>query len=344
MKRTLWISVFLYLLAVAFLYYFFFNNPSPSETDANMRRPSLVNRETSSGASENDQIDQSELRTHGLAIDEIRADFRALLDIASEGQDFANEFDVFSKRFDDLSEAEAVNALTEIVSIEREIAQDASGDLHSMYVLSDPIVAHKVLPKLETNEALSAILPGYEPGQGQISEVTEVILEHLWGRGSPPEFDAFSPFLEEHSSEPQMNLIEWMYRSSSKEALRVVGALYITGGEHSRIMEEIEAINYDLSLLPVLGQNEAESILSRATPILNKLSLHSEWSVRIFVAARLEQIPELRTSQIIENLLNDQSPTIRELVMSFSDDSSIESRNAFERMELDLPPLQQSFQ
>lgn len=131
--------------------------------------------------------------------------------------------------------------------------------------------------------------------------------------GAPPDFSLYEPVIRKNKASPPKNVIGYMYRTSPGRALLTMKRIYIPESGQGDALVSFEGVIKDLM------EKENRSLLSEElTPevreALDELARKDKWWIRLFVAENLRRHEELRTRELVDRLLKDADPFVREAV------------------------------
>jgi hypothetical protein len=164
-------------------------------------------------------------------------------------------------------------------------------------------------------DVIDAIVPHLDTTEGRVqARLWKFLWLFMTLHPAWQPFSQFDSYLGARE-DPPLSLIEIMYREGPSEALLTLVRVYRGDPEMVKQLKWAEHVVSDVLWKQQNGFLKPKEVEPAAVEQLEKLSRHSEWWVRLYVAELLNQEPEFQTPELVKRL-NDDNHTLVQKAMS----------------------------
>lgn len=125
--------------------------------------------------------------------------------------------------------------------------------------------------------------------------------------GDRRDFRIYQTIVAARRDDPPLGLVRYMYDTDADAALAALAEIYAEPGRRGALLDARRP------LAAYRAGRRDESGVAAARAALHTLSGDPAWWQRLYAAAALAQMPELRTPELIEPLRRDAHPLVRDM-------------------------------
>jgi hypothetical protein len=188
-----------------------------------------------------------------------------------------------------------------VFSMQQHDARDAlvPGVLRQRLGITDAQLVEALLPYLSTTDAAQrAQLYNW---LGAVDGLT----------GERRDFRVYAAIISARRSDPPLGLVRYMYESDPSSAATIVAEVYAEPEQRAAQIEARRPVDEVRKTRRAARQPDAAQTAT-ARAVLKTLAMDPAWWTRLYAAAVMVQVPELRDPELVEHLRKDPHPLVRE--------------------------------
>jgi hypothetical protein len=180
-------------------------------------------------------------------------------------------------------------------------AASVPGAIRARLGISDIQLVEGLLPYLETSDS------------GQRAQLENWLGGIDSSHGESRDFSVYRRVIAARREDPPLGLVRYMYDAAADAAVATLAEVYATPERRRALFDARGPVEQALVAHRSAQLDAAQIAAARAA--LATLSRNPAWWVRLYAAAALAQMPELRTPALLEPLRADPHRLVRDLAL-----------------------------